>query len=183
MSTIEIPCTYQCEYLGVIIDCHFNWDAHETDPLNPMETYLLDWQLSSRGSPLRDIAYFFYACSSKECFDTYITYLRIYHESASNILQKFDLNIEDIMTFDELQEQWKYHANFGMYMALLIIKIMLAEQEEAPDLKELVEDEANENMLALFNFNIANVEEYRNRFRVIIDYILENNFIVIDKTL
>ncbi|KAL3288020.1 hypothetical protein HHI36_002472 [Cryptolaemus montrouzieri] len=147
------------------------------EPNKPSKTYLLDWQLSSKGSPLRDITYFFYVCSSKECFSDYKTYLKIYHDSLSNMLQNFGLNVEDIMTFEYLQTEWKKFAQFGMYTALLLIKIMLVEKEEAPDLKEMLEEEENKNIIDFFNFNISNEEEYKNRLRVIIDFMVENEFV------
>lgn len=50
----------------------------------PIEVNLLDWQLSRHASPMIDIVYFLFICTTKEIRDAhYDEFLRIYHETLS----------------------------------------------------------------------------------------------------
>ncbi|KAK9872361.1 hypothetical protein WA026_017818 [Henosepilachna vigintioctopunctata] len=146
-----------------------------TGSQKPSKVYLLDWQLSTTGSPILDISYFFYACSSKHCMDNYNSFLKVYYDSLTAMLNQFGVKIEEIMSFKDLQLQWRIYSKYGMYMAILIIKIMLAKQEEAPELKEMVKE--NKHMMNMFDVEISNEEEYNKRISNIINHMVRNKFI------
>ncbi|XP_044747124.1 uncharacterized protein LOC123308507 isoform X1 [Coccinella septempunctata] len=147
----------------------------DTKCQKPSKVYFLDWQLSGYGSPIQDLSYFFYSCSSKLVLDTHNSYLKIYYESLSAMLRQFNINPDEIMTFRELQLQWMVYAKYGMYMALLILKIMLSEQDEAGDLRDYTKKD--QNVLSLFDGDITNTEEYNKRVSIVISHMVKNRFI------
>ncbi|KAK9872364.1 hypothetical protein WA026_017822 [Henosepilachna vigintioctopunctata] len=138
------------------------------------KTILLDWQLSTTSSPILDISYFFYSCSSKHCIDNYISYLTVYYNSLSAMLKQFGMNVDEVMTFEDLQLQWQSYAKYGMYMAILIIKIMLAKQEETPEIKDLLQEK---EAMDIFKVDISNEQEYDERIGIIVNHMVENEFI------
>ncbi|KAK9872360.1 hypothetical protein WA026_017817 [Henosepilachna vigintioctopunctata] len=143
-----------------------------TGTQKPSKVYLLDWQLSSTGSPILDISYFFYACSSKHCIDNYKSFLKVYYDSLSSMLKQFGVKIEEVMSFEDLQLQWRIYSKYGMYMAILIIKLMLAKQEEAPELEEMLKE--NKNVMDMFDVEISQEEEYNERISNIINHMVYN---------
>lgn len=60
----------------------------------PIEVSLLDWQVSRCSSPIIDIVYFVFCCTSKELRDAhYDEFLRVYHESLSTHIRQYDKNL------------------------------------------------------------------------------------------
>lgn len=58
----------------------------------PMESNILDWQLSRISSPIIDIVYFVFLCTTKELRDEhYDNFLKIYHESLSDQIRRYFL--------------------------------------------------------------------------------------------
>lgn len=56
----------------------------------PIETVLLDFQISRCSSPIIDIVYFMFCCTTKELRDAhYDEFLKIYHESLSTHIRKY----------------------------------------------------------------------------------------------
>lgn len=56
----------------------------------PVEIQLIDWQISRHTSPIIDIVYFMFCCTTKELRDQhYDSLLKIYHESLSNHIQRY----------------------------------------------------------------------------------------------
>lgn len=72
-------------------------DAHQNNILfkcdvngKPIEVCLLDWQESRYSSPIVDIAYFLFCCTTKELRDAhYDNFLRVYHESLSAHIRRY----------------------------------------------------------------------------------------------
>lgn len=60
----------------------------------PIEFQLIDWQVSRHSSPIIDIVYFMFCCTTKELRDQhYDSFLRIYHESLTNHIQLYGAHI------------------------------------------------------------------------------------------
>lgn len=61
----------------------------------PIEARLLDWQMARIGSPVLDIVYYIFCCTTKELRDThYDEFLKIYHESLSIHIRKYVIKYE-----------------------------------------------------------------------------------------
>lgn len=55
----------------------------------PVEISLLDWQVSRHSSPILDITYFMFCCTTKELRDGhYDNFLKVYHENLSNHIRR-----------------------------------------------------------------------------------------------
>lgn len=66
----------------------------------PIQTILLDFQISRYSSPIIDIIYFVFCCTTKELRDAhYDEFLKIYHESLSSNIRKY-VTIYMIKSFD-----------------------------------------------------------------------------------
>lgn len=60
------------------------------DNKNPIEVCLLDWQISRHSSPVIDILYYLFCCTTKELRDDhYDEFLKIYHKSLSTHIRKY----------------------------------------------------------------------------------------------
>lgn len=63
----------------------FKYDANG----KPIDISILDWQISRCASPIHDIVYFIFNCTTKELRDAqYDNFLRIYHDSLSAHIQR-----------------------------------------------------------------------------------------------
>lgn len=57
----------------------------------PIEVCLLDWQISRHSSPIIDIVYYIFCCTSKELRDAhYGDFLKVYHESLSAHIERYE---------------------------------------------------------------------------------------------
>lgn len=54
-----------------------------------VEACLIDWQISRYASPVCDILYYVFCCTEKDMRDKhYDSWLKVYHESLTNLLNK-----------------------------------------------------------------------------------------------
>ncbi|XP_044258612.1 uncharacterized protein LOC123007393 isoform X2 [Tribolium madens] len=86
----------------------------KANPDKPMDMCLLDWQISYIGSPIFDVSHFFCANSSKEVLYNIEKLLKIYYENLSSTIQEAGLNPEEVLSYDELKDQWKFYARYGL---------------------------------------------------------------------
>lgn len=141
----------------------------------PTDICLLDWQIARVGSPVFDLSYFFYSCGSKENLYDLQTYLRLYHDSFAKTLREFQLDPDQIMSFSELQEQWKLYSKYGMVMSMFIIKVMLTEAHEAIDLSEIAD--SGKNMIEAFSDYTITSDKYMGRIGDIITFMSDNDYL------
>lgn len=73
----------------------------------PNEISLLDWQISRYSTPIIDIVYYIFACTTKELRDAhYDEFLKIYHESLSSHIRKYALSLH-LLSFIRLEYHFK----------------------------------------------------------------------------
>lgn len=53
---------------------------------NPTEIQMFDWQFSRYASPVTDLVIYLFCCSTKELRKSHEDFLKIYHDSLSNLL-------------------------------------------------------------------------------------------------
>nr|XP_001807041.2 PREDICTED: uncharacterized protein LOC100141764 [Tribolium castaneum] len=134
----------------------------KTNPGKPTEMCFLDWQIAHIGSPIFDLAYFFCANSGKEVLYDIENFLKIYHENLSATIQQAGLNPEEVFSFEELQCQWKHYARFGLFMALFVMRVILSEVDEVPDLSKCAE-EGKDILQSISSSKASNNEEINKR--------------------
>lgn len=63
---------------------------------------------------------------------------------------------------------------FGLSTCLMVLKIMLADSEEAPDFQKISE---NGDLMEGMNFEVGNMDAYKNRVKDILIFLKDNNFL------
>lgn len=147
----------------------------KTQPDTPTSVILIDWQIQRIASPVIDLSYFIYCCSSKEVYGNLNQYLKIYHDSLSSQLKSMGCDPDEALPFNVLQAQWKTYGRFGFLMCFFLIKIMLSDSSEAPDLVATAEN--GKNVMEAFNFTTKYDEEYKRRITDVVLHTYNNNFI------
>lgn len=153
----------------------FKYD-NEINQTKPNEICLLDWQISHYGSPINDLAYFFFVCSPKEILYDYKTYLKIYYDSLSCILKEFGCNPEAFITYEQFDDQWSKYCKIGLYMAMNILKLMLSDNDEAFTIDEI--SDSGKDIVDVFSFNSKNDHIYRSRIADIVLFLYEHGFLM-----
>lgn len=151
----------------------------ENDNSEPDSMQLIDFQLCKEGSPVLDLAYFFYVCSDKPSFQKLDEYLQFYHEKLTKHLAEFGLDSHDIYPFKKLKEHWTKYSKFGYIMAVFLIRIMLSDADEVPDLADVADSNANNenSVLDSFNFESRSEDVYRQRMRDLVIHMIDHGFI------
>ncbi|KAJ3649969.1 hypothetical protein Zmor_021682 [Zophobas morio] len=146
------------------------------DSSRPSEMCLLDWQISQTGSPVLDLSYFFYACSAKNVLYKLKDFLTIYHQNLSKTLEEAGVNPNDIPTYEGLEDQWKFYSKHGLFMTLLVMKVILSEVEEAPDLSELAK--SGKNLIeSISGTESKNMEAINKRLADVIVFMNEQDYL------
>lgn len=102
------------------------------DNSKPSEMRLLDFQIVGENSPVFDLSHFFYTAASGSDIADYKRYLQAYHGSfVGAVTQLLGANVELTVTFDALLDHWKKYSRYGLTMASLAIKVMLAKNPYA----------------------------------------------------
>lgn len=140
----------------------------------PSDMKILDWQFSSTGSPIIDLAFFFYTCSSEEVIRDYRNYLDVYYNSVVEVAKQFGIEPDQVFPRNAFDAEWKKYASIGLYKALFFVNISLTETSEAPDLQEDVKNGGN--VMDLMT-NIGNLEDYGRRITNIVHHLMDNDLI------
>lgn len=133
----------------------------------------IDFQLSRVGSPVLDLSYYLYACATRLVLHQFDFLLQVYHSSFSEMLENFQINVEDVLTFKELQAQWRVYGKFGLMLCPLVTKLVLCEAEEVIDFTDAAETGNLENAL---DFRLKNVDLYEERIRDVFEHWANNFF-------
>uniref|UniRef100_A0A6P7GIV4 Uncharacterized protein LOC114338724 isoform X1 n=1 Tax=Diabrotica virgifera virgifera TaxID=50390 RepID=A0A6P7GIV4_DIAVI len=142
---------------------------------NPCSLRILDWQLSALSTPALDISYFFIVNSSKEVFDDYKTYLKLYRDTVSTQLLNFGCDPQKLFPYSLFEEHLEVMFPFGLYMSLIVTKVMVSEPDEAPDLEKISENDGD--LTNSMNFSVKNKAEYNRRVRGVILFLKGNKYI------
>lgn len=132
-----------------------------SESLEPLGVCLLDFQISSLGSPATDLSYFLYTSSHEDT----ITYqfeelLDLYYDSLSSTLKNLGVNPEEVFSYQKLRAHWKKYALTGLIIACQGIKFQLTTQDETPD----VNDFGNKQDWTAFRVgDIKDMDSYKKR--------------------
>ncbi|XP_050298807.1 uncharacterized protein LOC126737798 [Anthonomus grandis grandis] len=91
---------------------------------------LIDFQLARDGSPIHDLAYFFYSGAAKEDLYRIDGYLKIYHESFSRVLKSLGETPDELFPFEALLNEWKENAMLGVFLGIHLWQVKLLPKEE-----------------------------------------------------
>ncbi|CAG9764169.1 unnamed protein product [Ceutorhynchus assimilis] len=125
-----------CEYSGKFKclthgDCWSNnmlFKYSQTGKLEDIK--LIDFQLTRESSPIHDLSYFFYCGASKNDFANLESYLKIYHESLSNVMRQCGEDANILFPYKDLVREWKENALLGVFWGIHLWYIKLLPKEE-----------------------------------------------------
>lgn len=135
---------------------------------------LIDFQIINESSPVYDLSYFFYVGATKEQFDKFDHYLKIYHDSLSKNLRELGSNPEKLYPLEQLRKDWAKHSAYGLIFSLLVTKVKLIDHNEIQD---MVKDDAREDVFdGMLNAKV-NKDVYNERIRNILLHAAKYNVI------
>lgn len=134
----------------------------------------LDFQMSRVGSPIEDVAYYYYCCTSKEIFNRLDVYQRVYYDSLAKHLRLLDCDPDVLFSYDTFLRHWRTHAKIGLVCSLMLIRIMLSDQSEAPDMAKTIAD--GKQVWDAFNYESSQEEECKRRVKDVIAHMMAHGF-------
>ncbi|XP_060534510.1 uncharacterized protein LOC132706930 [Cylas formicarius] len=142
------------------------------DPSKPTRVCFLDWQLSAVGTPVTDLAYFFCVCASRELLYNYRKYFKLYHEILSRNLKELGCDPEEVFSYETLMQQWKKYAKFGIFIGIMLLKAMLSDADEVPELGDMKD---GDNLANMFTFGEEKEQQYRKRAIDVVEFLVDHD--------
>uniref|UniRef100_A0A182M746 CHK kinase-like domain-containing protein n=1 Tax=Anopheles culicifacies TaxID=139723 RepID=A0A182M746_9DIPT len=121
-------------------DCWMpNFMFHDSTPAMRM----IDFQLARYSSPVLDISFFVYSCTSQELRAAhYQDLLDAYYGGLAEMLRDLGSDPEVVFPYSELEKELKQYARFGCGMGIESIPFSLLDESDVPDLDKITGEEA-----------------------------------------
>ncbi|XP_044728469.1 uncharacterized protein LOC123292033 [Chrysoperla carnea] len=160
-------------------DCWINNMLFQYDKNgSPSNVLLIDWQASRWGSPVYDLAYFFYNCTDQNLRSKHFTeLLDYYHECVQYIISQCSKHNPDfVFPKSKFYEHVQKYFCLGISMCIYTLNIFLTNSENIPNVREI--NEINLEEMERWN-NATNMGQsgYEKRMRDVITDAVERNFI------
>ncbi|CAG9859308.1 unnamed protein product [Phyllotreta striolata] len=136
--------------------------------------FLIDFQMSSVGSPVLDLSYSFYACADyHSMLDKLDEFLEVYHKSLSEELLRYGSKAEEVYPFDVMKEEWKKYSVFGLFMGSLMCSMKHRDTtKELPDVNKILNDSD-----AVEKYGNDYNDEYAKTIVLLLRHALQNDFL------
>ncbi|KAL5275483.1 hypothetical protein ACFFRR_001384 [Megaselia abdita] len=154
-------------------DCWNNNVLFKRKGGKPVEARLIDWQLMCFCSPVCDLSYYIFSCTTKSFRNEhYEEILEIYHQELSKLIKLLGSDPEKLFPRSALNDHLKRFGKLGLIMAMILMPIVLSQAENVPDLDELSEQlESGSEVKGHFSSDDT-AERFNKRMRdVIIDMV------------
>lgn len=142
---------------------------------NPIDAFIIDFQLTRYASPILDLTFFLYSCTESFLQTEYWDLLIVkYYETFMNSLDQLGCSSK-LFSLDDLKAEIKKYAIFGIGMSMEAIVMSLLDDEETADL-DTIEGEfvPLETIWRVYPFKS---EEKRQRIADMIKHAVDNNFL------
>lgn len=125
---------------------------------------MVDFQVISEGSPVRDLSYFFYSGAHSSLYEKLDDYLRFYHDTILQTVQELGCNPKNIITFEQLKREWTISAKYGVLISIALMKIKLMDEAQVQSIVKDKEGEEESSTLmdSMLKVNI-DTEEWTRR--------------------
>ncbi|XP_056638895.1 uncharacterized protein LOC130446572 [Diorhabda sublineata] len=142
-----------------------NWNnnylfQYEENNNSPKAVAILDWQLAAIRSPLFDVGKFLFSVCSKEELDQLKELLNYYYSIMSQSLIKLGSDPEKIFSYADFKRHWKSYAWFGFVGGIMMMKLTMLDEEEAPSVEQLDE---GKDYNEIFNLKLSGKQLYYQR--------------------
>lgn len=147
------------------------------DGTSELHALIVDFQTVIYTSPMLDLSSLIYFNTLKACRDSYGNKLiELYYNTLSDILEEANVNIETVLSKDDLMEAYNYSLLFGMTQASIIVPIisMSSKRKEEIFCDPIKSQKANLVSRSEEFIEIANEDSvYKNRLSELLDEIVE----------
>ncbi|XP_050682484.1 uncharacterized protein LOC126977895 [Leptidea sinapis] len=175
ISLILNRCTAPVNGYSVIChsDCWHNNTFFKHMGDKPVDLVFVDYQMARLASPVTDISYFFFMTSDYEFLKhNYDHLLYIYYATLSASLHECKVNAEEVFPRRIFEEHLKKYSILGLIEALISMKIITAESDEAHKMTEMKHQSCN----GLHQFETQNQSLFVNRVNGIANFYFERNY-------
>ncbi|XP_066601530.1 uncharacterized protein [Prorops nasuta] len=118
------------------------------------QALILDFQLARSASPILDISFFLYSCTSQEFRDAHFDeMLKFYHTELCNAIKLLGSNPNEIYPWNLFTQEVKKYFLHGLTFALEAIPFSLLDESEAIDLDSLTEPKDLSEVMIATNIN------------------------------
>lgn len=168
---------YKCHvsFLCYIKRLVFKFGFQDNDKNFPSDVAIIDWQISKSSSPIFDLSYFLFACTSEEDLNDVETLLEEYYEKLTQHLKQLGSDSSILYPIDQFFKEWKENCKFGILMSSLIMKVCSTEKDEVVDLAEAAD--SGKEFADSFIYEIKDKTNLKKRMKPIIKYVVQNNLI------
>lgn len=127
-------------------------------------------------SPVKDLSYFIYNCTSSELRNSHFNdLLNYYYEQLTQVITDCNCSIDVCYPRNVFDDHVKRYFKHGIVYALLLMPLFTSDSDEIPD--HFSNESREENKDWITNIKSKNEDVYRKRMNSIITHAFENNFI------
>ncbi|XP_072379904.1 uncharacterized protein [Diabrotica undecimpunctata] len=144
------------------------------DKAKPQSLRIVDWQISTFGSPCADLSYFFLANSPEDVLDDIQTYLKFYYDKLASQLRNFNLEPDELFPFSRFLDHFRLCLLQSLFIVILVLKIMVTDKEDIPDHVEAAD---TGDSFAMVNYETKNFDEYARRLKIIMQFLIKNQYL------
>ncbi|CAO1379873.1 unnamed protein product [Diamesa tonsa] len=122
----------------------------------PVEIRLLDWQLLRYSSPVCDLLYYIFGCTTKEFRDQYYQQsLDVYYNSVESFIKRLGSDPEKVFPRSAFDEHLMRFGKFGLAMAVMVLPIFTSNADDLPDMDEMAEKYQNGEELDTAEYDLS----------------------------
>ncbi|KAL1140741.1 hypothetical protein AAG570_000671 [Ranatra chinensis] len=116
----------------------------------PSSIRFIDFQMSYYNSYAFDLTYFLTSSVRPEIRDEdYGPLLQEYHTSLTWHLKRFGYAGDNVPSLDDVKEEFKRKSLYALILAAMMLSIVFADPEDAPDMEELLKEFEKSNVAAV----------------------------------
>ncbi|XP_028136986.1 uncharacterized protein LOC114331580 [Diabrotica virgifera virgifera] len=136
----------------------------------------VDFQMAGEGSPALDLSYTFYSDADDEILANLDKFLKTYHTSLGHTLKQMGLNIEQILPYAALEEEWKQTCAFGFLLGLKVFVTKCLKPENVRHIVEIMDGSAPRDILnkAILDTDSAN---FKKPVLSLLNHLYKNGFL------
>lgn len=139
----------------------------------PIDVMFVDYQLTRFASPVTDISYFLYMTTEREfLFENYDQILYTYYRTLTAVLRQCGLDVKEVYPEDIFERHLEEYSVLGLIEALISLKILTADAEEAFKMTEIKYSSAEEFSVD----ELQNNPLYAERINGVVDFFFSRDY-------